>query len=71
MFRVKEPIKTLLFFRKGRSTVDQVNLLTEDIQDCFEANEKAGAVLLDLTAAYDTMWHQGLTLQFLRCTVIQ
>ena len=42
-------------FSKGRSTVDQVTLLTQDIEDCFEAKETAGAVLVDLTAAYDTM----------------
>ena len=27
---------------------------------------KAGAVLVDLTAAYDTVWHQGLILKLLR-----
>ena len=36
-------------FRRGRSTVDQVTLLTQDIEDSFQANEKAGVVLLDLT----------------------
>jgi len=53
-------------FRQGRSTADQVALLTQDIEDCFEAKEKAGAVLVDLTAAYDTVWHRGLTLKLLR-----
>ena len=42
-------------FRRGRSTVDQVTLLTQDIEDSFQANEKAGAVFLNLTAAYDTV----------------
>jgi len=41
-------------FRHGRSTVDQVTLLTQDIEDSFSAKKKAGAVLVDLTAAYDT-----------------
>jgi len=40
-------------FRHGRSAVDQVTLLTQDIEDSFSA-EKAGAVFVDLTAAYDT-----------------
>lgn len=53
-------------FRKGRSTADQVTLLTQDIEDCFEAKEIAGVVLVDLTAAYDTVWHRGLTLKLLR-----
>ena len=35
-------------------------LLTQYIEDCFEANETAGAVLVDLTAAYDAVWHLGL-----------
>ena len=46
--------------------MDQVTLLTQDIEDSFQANEKAGAVLLDLTAAYDTVWHRGLHLKLLR-----
>ena len=53
-------------FRKGWSTKDQVTLLTQDIEDCFEAKETAGAVLDDLTAVYDTVWHCGLTLRLLR-----
>ena len=53
-------------FCKRRSTVDQVTLLTHDIEDCFEAKETAGAVLVDLTAAYNIMWHRRLTLKLLR-----
>ena len=53
-------------FRRGRSTVDQVTLLTQDIEDSFQHNEKAGVVFLDLTAAYDTVWHRGLHLKLLR-----
>jgi len=39
-------------FRKGRSTCDQVAALTTFIEN--------GAVFLDLTAAYDTVWHIGV-----------
>ena len=53
-------------FRHGRSTVDQVTLLTQDIEDSFSAKKKAGAVFVDLTAAYDTAWHRGLTCKLLR-----
>ena len=52
-------------FRLGKSTVDQVTLMTQDVEDCFEAKNKAGAVFLDLTAAYDTVWH-GITCKLLR-----
>ena len=34
--------------------------------DCFEAKETGGVVLVDLRAAYDTVWHRGLTLKLLR-----
>ena len=53
-------------FRRGRSTVDQVTLLTQEIEDNFLAKKKAGAVFVDLTAAYDTVWHRGLTCKLLR-----
>ena len=53
-------------FRQGRSTVDQTVLLTQNIEDLFETKKKAGAMLFDLTAAYDTVWHCGLTSKFLR-----
>jgi len=53
-------------FRHQRSAVDQVTLLTQDIEDSFAAKKKAGAVFVDLTAAYDTVWHRGLTCKLLR-----
>ena len=45
-----------------------MTLFAQDIEDSFHANEKAGVVLLDLTAAYDTMWHCGLHLKLLQMT---
>ena len=49
-------------FRRGKSTVHQiVNLAAADIEEAFEKGHKAGVILVDLTAAYDTVWHQGLT----------
>ena len=53
-------------FRHNKSTVDQVVLLTQNIEDSFEAKKKAGAVFVNLTAAYDTVWHRGLTCKLLR-----
>ena len=52
-------------FRSGKSTVDQVVLLTQNIENTFEA-KKADAVFVDLTAAYDTVWHCGLAWKLLR-----
>ena len=52
-------------FRRGKSTVDQVTLLTQEIEDSFSAKKKPSAVFVDLTAAYDTVWHRGLTCKLL------
>ena len=69
--RVKPLIDPLLLkqqagFQRGKSTVDQVVLLTKNIDDSFKAKEKAGAVFINLTAAYDIVWHRGLTCKLLR-----
>ena len=48
-------------FRRGMSTVDQVTHLTQEIEDSFLAKKKVGAVFINLTATYDTVWHRGLT----------
>ena len=53
-------------FQHGKSTVDQVVLLTQNIEPSFEAKKKAGAVFVNLTAAYNTVWHRGLTCKLLR-----
>ena len=53
-------------FRRGKSTRDQVLLLTQNIEDSFEAKKKNGVVFVDLTAAYNTVWHRGLTCKLLR-----
>lgn len=47
-------------FRPGRSTQDQVLALTTYIENGYQRRDKTGAVFLDLTAAYDTVWHKGL-----------
>ena len=46
--------------------MDHTVLLTQNIEDFFEAKRKAGAVFVYLTAAYDTVWHRGLTFKLLR-----
>ena len=52
-------------FRHGSSTVDQITILMQDIEDIFSA-KRTGAMLVDLTAAYETVWHRGLTCKLLR-----
>ena len=56
-------------FLAGRSTLDQVMaLLTSDIEEGFANRKKTGLVLVDLSAAYDTVWHRGLILKLLGIT---
>jgi len=38
----------------------------QDIEDSVSAKKKAGAVFVHLTAAYDTVWHHGLTCKLLK-----
>jgi hypothetical protein len=47
-------------FRKGRSTCDQFAALTTYTENGFQQNLKNGTIFIDLTAAYDTVWHTGL-----------
>ena len=53
-------------FRKRRSATDQISRLTHAMEQSFQRKEKYGLVLIDLTAAYDTVWHQGLYLKLLK-----
>ena len=63
--RISPTVETVLSpdqagFRKSRSTCDQISALTTFIENGFQQNLKTGAVFLDLTAAYDTVWHTNL-----------
>jgi len=51
-------------FRHERLTIVQVTVLTHDIGDSF--SPKAGAVFVDVSAAYNTVFHCGLTCELLR-----
>ena len=46
--------------------MEKTILLTQNIEDSFETKKKADAVFVDLTEAYDTVWHRGLTCKLLR-----
>jgi len=56
--------------RQGRSCSEQVLSLTTFIEKGFQKKLKTGAVFLDLSCAYDTVWKRGLLLKLakiLRC----
>jgi len=46
--------------RRNCSTCEQVTALTTLIENGFQRQLKTGAVFLNLTAAFDTVWHTGL-----------
>ena len=50
-------------FRKKRNACDQVLALTSYIESEFQKKLKTGAVLIDLSAAYDTVWQAGLKMK--------
>jgi hypothetical protein len=53
-------------FWKNRSYTEQVMALTSHIEASFERKLKTGTIFIDLTAAYDTVWRDGLMLKFMR-----
>jgi len=46
--------------------VDQVSVLTQYIEDSVLTETKAGAVFVDLTAAFDIVWHRYPTCKLVR-----
>ena len=40
--------------------------MTQEIEHCFSAKKKAGAVFVDFPTAYDTVWHHGLACKLLQ-----
>ena len=53
-------------FRPQRGTTKQVLAFTSHIEAGFENKLKTGAVLIDLSAAYDTVWTGGLVLKLVK-----
>ena len=47
-------------FHRGHSTTHQVLRVVKDIRDGSQRGESTGMVLLDLTCAFDTVWHSEL-----------
>ena len=52
-------------FRPGRNCEDQVLALLTYIERGFEEHSKTGVAFIDLTAAYDTVWSEGLMYKLL------
>jgi hypothetical protein len=58
-------------FRQHHSCIEQVMALKTHIEAGFRHQLKTGAVFVDLTAAYDTVWREGLMIQFLEALCLK
>ena len=47
-------------FRPGDSTINQLLAITTEIYTAFENYEETRAVFLDISKAFDKVWHEGL-----------
>lgn len=47
-------------FRQQHSTIEQIHRITHAIEDCIEKKEISTAVFLDVSKAFDGVWHKGL-----------
>ena len=52
-------------FRRESSIVDQATLLNQENEYNFSAKKKVAAVFVNLTSAYDIVWHRGLNCKLL------
>lgn len=50
-------------FDINRNCCDQVLAITAHVENGFQQKAKSGAVFLDLSSAYDTVWTRGLLLK--------
>jgi retron-type reverse transcriptase len=50
-------------FRQQHSTIEQVHRITEIIRGTSEKKQHCSAAFLDITHAFDKVWHQGLLLK--------
>ena len=56
-------------FRPGDSTIYQLVLITSNIYDSFEKYDETRALFLDISKAFDKVWHDGLIFK-LKCNGI-
>ena len=47
-------------FRQKHSTIDQVHRITHNIEQALEEKKVCSAVFLDVSQAFDKVWHDGL-----------
>ena len=53
-------------FRPGDSTINQLLAITDEIFESFENNAETRAAFLDISKAFDQVWHEGLLFKLKR-----
>ena len=53
-------------FRPGDSTINQLIAITDEIFESFENNAETRAAFLDISKAFDKVWHEGLLFKLRR-----
>ena len=50
-------------FRPGDSCINQLPSITHEVYQSFDDNLEVGDVFLDISKAFDKVWHKGLILK--------
>jgi len=58
-------------FRKAHSTIQQCHRLTDIIHRALDDQHFCSAAFLDVSQAFDKVWHQGLLLKIRQSSVLQ
>ena len=53
-------------YKRGDSTIKQLLAITHDIHQAFDDKHEIRAVFLDISKAFDSVWHQGLVYKLKR-----
>ena len=53
-------------FRPGDSTINQLLAITDEIYKSFESHAETRAAFLDISKAFDKVWHEGLMFKLRR-----
>ena len=56
-------------FRPGRSTVDMLTQLSQRFVNALGSKHEVRAVALDISKAFDKVWHEGLLLKLEKCGI--
>ena len=72
VFRIKKKLLSnrQFGFRKNRSTMDPLMILSREIQNSFAAQKQTIEVFFDLEKAYDTTLQDGILIQLVEWDIV-